>query len=157
MIAHVCHSCQGKVGCDPRWAETLVGLTPQRSEVLHHLHRCVLCSLMVVKSSACMAFADTVFPNVKRYYPPRLDALLAWSVLFRSGGTLRNYLGYVKTGCIMAGADTKVSPTSSALCRLSQVRSVFCKVFDSPALRKAKASVDKNRLFQKREPQWLQR
>ena len=104
-----------------------------------------------------MAFADTVFPNVKHYYPPRLDALLAWSVLFRSGGTLRNYLGYVKTGCIMAGADTKVSPTSSALCRLSQVRSTFCKGFDSPALRKAKASVDKNGLFQKREPQWLQR
>ena len=44
----------------------------------------------------------------KVYFPPQLDTLLAWSTTFRSAGTLSNYLGYVKTGCLIVGASTEV-------------------------------------------------
>ena len=56
--------------------------------------------------SACIV--DQVAPNTKCYFPPCLDFLLAWSTLFRSEGTLSNYLGYVRTGCLLAKAPTQV-------------------------------------------------
>ena len=90
------------------------------------------------------------------FFPPSLRMLLAWTTIFRSGGTLRNYLGYVKTGCIIVGVSTGASckPTDPARFALSHL----CKqVFDEPAMRKAKASVDKGRLFRKRPELWLQR
>ena len=42
------------------------------------------------------------------YFPPALDTLLAWSATFRSEGTLSNYFGFVKTGCLLVGASTEV-------------------------------------------------
>ena len=57
---------------------------------------------------ASLRVADACFPGTKAYFPPSLNTLLAWSVLFRSGGTWRNYLGYVKTGCIIVNVDTQV-------------------------------------------------
>jgi len=44
----------------------------------------------------------------KGYFPPVLETLLAWSTLFRSPGTLSNYLGYVKTSCLLVCAPTEV-------------------------------------------------
>ena len=41
-------------------------------------------------------------------FPPKLDNLLAWTTLFRCGGTVSNYLGYVKTGTILLKASTEV-------------------------------------------------
>jgi hypothetical protein len=102
------------------------------------------------------ALADACFPGTKKYFPPTLTALLAWSVLFRSGGTLRNYLGYVRTGCMVVGADTKAWHCCFHL-RWVCSGSIMCKVFDAPELVKAKASVDKGQLFQKRDPLWIQR
>ena len=81
--------------------------------------------------------SDAIRSGEKSYFPPRLDDLMAWSACFRSGGTFRNYLGYVRTGCIVVGASTTV--------------------FGEPALVKAKATVDKSGLFSKREPLWLRR
>ena len=43
-----------------------------------------------------------------RLFPPSLDTLLAWCALFRHVGTLSNYLGYVKTGCLLVKADVAV-------------------------------------------------
>ena len=58
--------------------------------------------------STCLSFKGAVYPDTKRYFPPTIGALLAWSTLFRDGGTFRNYLGYVKTGCMLTNACTKV-------------------------------------------------
>ena len=59
--------------------------------------------------------ADKLFPETKLYFPPTLKCLLAWSTTFRSSGTLRNYLGYVKTGCIIVNADIRVSSLCQSL------------------------------------------
>ena len=58
--------------------------------------------------SRTLCWAGAVFPSTTSYFPPSLRALLAWSVLFRSAGTLRNYFGFVKTGCMIAGVSTEV-------------------------------------------------
>jgi integrase len=84
-----------------------------------------------------------------------LEALLAWSTLFRSGGTLSNYLSFVRTACIICEVDTQVGIVLDCVADGLYARSV--QVFDHPGLRKAKASVAKSGLFQRREPQWLQR
>ena len=52
------------------------------------------------------------------YFPPTVDALLAWSRCFRDGGTWRNYLGYVKTACLVVNASVEV-------CSLVMVRGVL--------------------------------
>ena len=71
---------------------------------------------MVRSSGAC-------FPESVVFFPPSLTMLLAWTTMFRSGGTLRNYLGYVKTGCIIAGVSTGASCESTGPARcLSPVR-----------------------------------
>ena len=59
------------------------------------------------------AFADKFDAGKKRYFPPTLDLLLSWTTMFRSGRTLRNYLGYVQTGCLLAGASTQVECVSA--------------------------------------------
>ena len=89
------------------------------------------------------------------FFPPRLKVLLAWTTMFRSGGTLRNYIGYVKTGCIIVGADTRARRELAYSVRDFVLH--FGEIFDEPALIKAKASVDKGRLFKKREEMWIQR
>ena len=48
------------------------------------------------------------FPRHGLPFPPSLPVLLAWSTLFRSHRTLTNYLGYVKTGCMLVGVCTEV-------------------------------------------------
>ena len=64
--------------------------------VVHHSHF----SFQLADAITCK------WPKV--YFPPQLDTLLAWSTTFRSAGTLSNYLGYVKTGCLLVGASTEV-------------------------------------------------
>ena len=83
------------------------------------------------------AYVGNVHPEVNRLYPPRLDLLMAWSTLFRSPGTWANYIGYVKTACLVA--------------------EVSAKVFEEPALQRAKASVEKRCNFVKRPKMFLQR
>ena len=47
-------------------------------------------------------------PVRRQYFPPPLGLLLSWSTLFRSGGTLRNYLGYVRTACLLENVSVEV-------------------------------------------------
>jgi len=57
--------------------------------------------------SAC---AEKIEPGSSCRLPPRLETLLAWSRLFRSEGTWANYLGYVKSACMLARASIEVRP-----------------------------------------------
>ena len=67
--------------------------------------------------------------------PPRLDGLLAWSRLFRCHQTFGNYVSYVKLAC--------------------EIKGDCVDVFGHPSLRRAKASIEKRRLFVPRTPTWV--
>ena len=54
------------------------------------------------------AVVDATGRKGKGYFPPALESLMAWTTLFRSPGTLGNYLGYVKTACLLVCAPTEV-------------------------------------------------
>ena len=81
------------------------------------------------------AYVDAMNPNVK-YYPPELDTLLSWSTLFRSDGTWANYVGYVRTACILVNAPVDV--------------------FREPAMKRAKVAIKKRCLFESRPNMFLQ-
>lgn len=40
-----------------------------------------------------------------QHLPPRVELLVAWSRLFKSAATYANYVGYVRTGCYVAGVS----------------------------------------------------
>ena len=52
-------------------------------------------------------FMSQARPNAKYVLPPMLDDLLAWSIMFRSDGTLSNHLGHVKTACLLYSVAVK--------------------------------------------------
>ena len=83
------------------------------------------------------AFVRSVCGSVDRFFPPRLEWLQCWSMLFRNPKTFSNYLGYVKIGCLMAKADASV--------------------FAHPAIVQAKNSVAKEGGFQQRAKMWIRR
>jgi len=56
--------------------------------------------------------------------PPKLETLLAWSCLFRSAGTFQNYVGYLKTACMLVGAPVKAC---SVLIRFSASMYQICE------------------------------
>ena len=58
--------------------------------------------------TACVLAADQIAPGTRHYFPPKLETLLTWSTLFRSEGTLSNYLGYLRTACLICKAPTTV-------------------------------------------------
>jgi len=97
-----------------------------------------VCALLSVGiASGAFLLSDRYDPVWKRHFHPPLELLLPWTTLFRSGGTLRNYFGYVQTGCLMVDVPTHV--------------------FQEPALKKAKASVDAACNFRRRESMFVQR
>ena len=59
--------------------------------------------------------SDDLEPGKGRYFPPRLEYLLAWSNLFRCKGTFANYLNYVRTGCMLVKASTKACAACGVL------------------------------------------
>ena len=59
---------------------------------------------------------DALFPGKDSKLPPRLETLLAWSRLFRSGRTFRNYLGYVRTACLVTKQSVVVRVCGVRLC-----------------------------------------
>ena len=87
--------------------------------------------------SCFAAFARVADPECVDVIPPKLDLLLSWSSLFRSERTLGNYLGYVKTACLLCG--------------------VSVEVFGHDALKRAKNAVAKKQQFIRRPKLWLQR
>ena len=64
------------------------------------------CKNVLYLSTTC---SGHVFPEIRRASPPTLNMLLTWSAMFRSSGTFGNYLGYVKTACMLEHAPTEVS------------------------------------------------
>ena len=54
-----------------------------------------------------LAFLETVAPRATPF-PPRLDILMAWSTNFRHEGTFGNYIGYVRTACLLCGVSADV-------------------------------------------------
>lgn len=86
-----------------------------------------------------MAFVDAITPasSERRYFPPRLDILLAWSRLFRSGGTFNNYVAHVQTA--------------------TEVLGECVHVFRMPAIRRARQSVEKAGNFEQRGKMWIRR
>ena len=67
-----------------------------------------MCAESVLPLLSAPFVPDAIDPGTMDYWPPPLNALLAWSVLFRCKGTLCNYLGYVRTGCMIVGVSVKV-------------------------------------------------
>ena len=70
------------------------------------------CSLPSLRSGVrCfIAFVNaTTPPGSWQYLPPNIEALLAWSTLFRAAGTFANYVGYLKTACLLAGRPVEVA------------------------------------------------
>ena len=55
-----------------------------------------------------LAFVTAVAPDTLNFFPPQLGLLIAWSRLFRVRGVFSNYLGYVRTGCMLVKAPTEV-------------------------------------------------
>ena len=82
------------------------------------------------------SFVDSVRPGTTRYLPPERDTILAWSMLFQSPGTFANYLGYVRTACLLIGTQVDV--------------------FNEPAVRRAKVAIEKRNLRPAREPKFIQ-
>ena len=70
-------------------------------------------------------------------FPPRVEWIQAWAILFRSQGTFSNYLGYVRVGCLIVKADVDV--------------------FQHPAVKRAKDSVGKAGRFVVRDKLWIRR
>ena len=69
-------------------------------------------------------------------FPPSVNDLLVWSTCFRCEGTFSNYMGYVRTWCLIESLQTAA--------------------FDEPAVRRAKASIRKRGAFTRRKKMFLQ-
>ena len=70
-------------------------------------------------------------------FPPRIEWLQAWGTIFRCSGTFANYLGCAKVGCLLANEDTRV--------------------FQHPAVRRAKDGVGKSGRSASGEKLWIRR
>ena len=89
---------------------------------------CRLSVKSVVSGIRCFfAFADRVLKKVGPKLPPKVDELLAWSATFRCDRTYRNYVNYLRVGCLL--------------------ESVSVEVFLDPAIARAKRAIAKKRAF----------
>ncbi len=59
---------------------------------------------------AWMAFAGGILGREGNEFPPTLDGLLAWSLIFRSPQTFANYLGYARQVCALRARVMHSSP-----------------------------------------------
>jgi hypothetical protein len=84
-----------------------------------------------------IAFARSVLGLKGSVWPPSEEGLLAWSNTFRCAQTFANYLGYVRTGCLVV----RVSTDS----------------LNSEAVKRAKMGIAKRGHFGSRHRQFVQR
>ena len=84
-----------------------------------------------------VAFVDVVIGKVASYFPPQITWLQAWAAAFRCRRTFCNYIGYIKTACLLVKKDVQV--------------------FQHPALGRAKLSIEKAGNFVPRKRMWVQR
>ena len=95
--------CQGAVHSRCEYADTFV--CEEWCSLLLSLCRCV--SPRTQFTLICMCILSEIH-GTEPYFPPRLELLQAWSTLFRCAGTWQNYVGYLKTICLLVGAPMKV-------------------------------------------------
>ena len=81
------------------------------------------------------AFCVKVLLLARAVMPPRAEILAAWASLFRCADTLGNYLGYLRTGCLLLNVDVSV--------------------FSAPLVRRAKAAARARRDYVSRPKQFL--
>ena len=110
---------------------------------------------LVVAVVVVLRCAERADPENGRLLPPSISLLLAWTTLFRSPRTLSNYLGYVKTACLLCEKPVTVRLCSQ--CKEFATRTLHLQVFDCPALKRAKDSVSKSGAFTSRPKMWLRR
>jgi hypothetical protein len=72
--------------------------------------------------------------RVGQEFPPSVDGIVAWSLLFGNPGTFANYLNYLRVGCILARLPVAV--------------------FAAPEIKRAKAAIARRLLFNPR-PQFF--
>ena len=119
-----------------------VAVATQRFGVLGRLCGCVrTCSFGGTHVGLWRCLSDDAFPNVcakdgRKYFPPTVPMVLSWSMGFRVRGTFVNYLGYVRTGCLVAGCSVQA--------------------FSDPAVLRAKLSINDAVDFERRPPMFLQ-
>ena len=103
-----------------------------------------------------MYLADACRPGVGVYFPPKIEILLAWSTLFKCKGTFTNYLGYVRTGCLIAKApaEARVFEVLNWECACLYLS---CQVLDDAALKRAKLTIDKAKAFERRKAMFIKR
>ena len=82
------------------------------------------------------AFMAAAYPDRQLIFPPSLECLLQWSALFRCKNTFANYLGYLRTACLLVDEPTEV--------------------LDHPAIKRAKLSTEKSSRFAPRPKLWIQ-
>ena len=87
--------------------------------------------------SCYLAFVKAVCGCVERPFPPKLEWLQSWAMLFRNADTFGNYVGYVKTACLIVKADTSV--------------------FEHPGVMRAKRAVAKEGGSRARGKLWIRR
>ena len=87
------------------------------------------------RAARIQRFCKAVRPDDQPVLQPLQADILAWSAMFRHVGTLKNYLGLVKTGCLLVGVSTDV--------------------FSSPATRRAKQAVAARGEFSSRKKLFL--
>ena len=149
-----------KSGCDPWHLQAVTKVDTQRISLLHGFCRHVILavSVIVIVLDTYWMLSDQVATVRGKYLPPSLEMLLSWSTLFRSKRTFSNYCGHVRTACLLCKTSTKVRSCelfvkSNIACHVLLV----CEVFDDPALRRAKESIEKRGLFASRPRMFIQR
>ena len=88
-----------------------------------------------------MDFVEKWDPELLRYFPPPLELLLAYTMAFRSPHTLRNYLGHLKTGCLVVGASVEAEACRCG-CKNS-CGTVFPSGFQPPRVAKGQSHCGK--------------
>lgn len=107
----------------------------ERARIVAILGPCA-CTLQSMRSALRM-WAGFACVMRLQPWPPTLDGLLSWSLLFRCAGTFGNYVSMLRTVC--------------ALTR--QPLGVFC----APEIARAKIAINKRRLFLPREQMFIRR
>ncbi len=90
--------------------QALAKIRAQRSQVLHGLctYAPPLTMLHPPWGFVCEPCAGAADPLRYSCLPPKIDVLLGWSSLFRSEGTFANYLGHVRTCCLLCRVSDKL-------------------------------------------------
>ena len=128
----------------------LWGRAPVRSA------RCVpfaclcLCCIVACVQTACgircwISFARGALGIVGSVFPPSVDGIVAWSNTFRCSRTFGNYLGYVRTGCLLVRCSTDATHGEvggCVRCFRSGLGGLICE-----AVKRAKVAIDKRRRF----------